>query len=144
MNRFRNGGNNMKKSVALILAFLLCVGAFLGGCTPKADTMPNEFEGIRWISYDYSFCINPADDCNGFYRFNDKTYHIKVTFDGAHLSAADTDNQNTELFYADWMYEKNDNGKETLYVHNINFNTAAYEELKTNYAEFVTLKQEEI
>lgn len=134
----------MKKSVAVALAAILLIAALLCGCSPRVDKTPAEFEDIRWISYDYSFCIKPAEDCAGYYRFNDTKYNIKVSFESSRLKAVDTDNSDKELFSADWLYETNDSGNQTLYIYNIAFNTADYEAFKTNYAEFVTLKQEKI
>ena len=134
----------MKKTVALALALLLCVGAMFSGCTPSYSKSPDQYKEIRWISYDYSFCIKPADDCTGYYTFDGKKYNIKVNFDASHLTAVDTDNNNTELFNADWKYEDNENGDELLYIYNIAFNTKDYEALKTDYAEFVNLKQEKL
>ena len=134
----------MKKIIALLLALSLCAGILLCGCTPKAEKTPDKYEKIRWISYDYSFCINPSDDCKGYYKFGDKKYNIQVTFESTRVTAVDTDNSGKELFNGDWMYEKNDDGEDTLFIHNISFNTKDYSDLKTNYAEFVTLRQEKL
>ena len=134
----------MKKAIAVVLVIAALFCALFCGCAPRYEKSPAEYEGIRWITYDYSFCIKPAEDCAGFYRFNDTKYNIKVSFDSSRLTAVDTDNSNKELFNADWLYETNDSGDKTLYIYNIAFNTADYEALKTNYAEFVTLKQEKL
>lgn len=133
----------MKKTVALALAVILCIGVVLYGCSPTYSKSPDEYEGIRWIAYDYSFSINPADECKGFYKYGDTKYNIQVTFESSRFTAVDTD-KNTELFYGDWTYEDNVNGDDNLYLYNITFNKDEYEELETNYAEFVTLKQETI
>ena len=45
----------MKKSIALAIALILCLSAVLCGCTPRYDTSPDMVEGVRWITYDYSF-----------------------------------------------------------------------------------------
>lgn len=132
----------MRRTMAFAAAVAVCICALICGCTPKVDKSPDQYEGIRWISYDYSFCIQPENNCEGYYRFGDKKYNIRVTFDSFRLTAADTDNSDRELFSGDWMYEKNEDGIETLYIYNIDFNKEDYEEFKTNYAEFVTLKQE--
>lgn len=134
----------MKKTIAIALVFVLCLGAVLCGCSPKFDTPPDKYEGIRWITYDYSFCINPADECKGYYKFGDTKYNIQAVFDNTRLSVIDTDNADNELFYADWMFEKNDEGEDQLYIYNIAFNKDDYEAFENNYAEFVTLKQEKI
>ena len=134
----------MKKAVALAVVVVLCVCAAFSGCTPTYDKTPDQYSKIRWIAYDYSFCINPADGCKGYYKFNDKKYNIKVSFDASRLTAVDLDNKNTELFTADWLYEKNENDNTMLYVYNMMFNIKAYKEFKTDYAEFATLKQEKI
>lgn len=134
----------MKKAIALTIVAMLCVCAVLSGCTPSYDKTPDKYKKIRWITYDYSFCINPTDDCKGFYKFNDKKYSIKATFESSRLTAVDTDNKDTELFTADWMYETNDSGNQTLYIYNIMFNTKDYKELETNYSEHATLKMEKV
>ena len=134
----------MKKSIALAIALILCLSAVMCGCTPRYDTSPDMVEGIRWITYDYSFCIKPAEDCTGFYKYNDKKYDIKVTFEGSRLTAVDTGNSNKELFNADWIYENSDTGKQLLYIYNIKFNKDDYEEFKSNFAEYVNLKQEKL
>lgn len=134
----------MKKTIAVFVAALICLSAVLCGCSPQYDKSPDQYNDIRWITYDYSFCINPKDGCKGYYNFKDKKYNIKVTFDSSRLTAVDTDNSNTELFNADWSYETNDAGKQTLYVYNISFNKKDYEEFENNLAEYVTLKQEKI
>ena len=133
----------IKKTVALTLVLILCLSAVLCGCAPRYDTSPDKFEGIRWIAYDYSFCIDPADECRGYYKFGDTKYNIQVSFKSSWLQTIDTDT-GKELFNGDWLFEKNDDGQERLYIYNIRFNTNDYEALKTNYAEFVTLKQEKI
>ena len=133
----------MKKTIAAALALLLCVGILLGGCAASNGKSPDQYKEIRWIAYDYSFCINPADNCRGYYTFNDVKYNIKVSFDSSRLTAVDTATDK-ELFSADWLFEKTDDGAEMLYVYNMMFNTADYEDFKTNYAEFVSLKQEKI
>ena len=134
----------MKKSIAMALAVILCLSVVLCGCAKKFDKSPDQFEGIRWITYDYSFCINPADDCKGFYKFGDTKYNIQVKFESSRFAAVDTDKGDTELFNGDWTYEKDNSGKEQLYLYNIRFNKDDYEAFEKNYAEFVTLKQEEI
>lgn len=134
----------MKKSIALAIALILCLSAVMCGCTPRYDTSPDMVEGVRWITYDYSFCINPADDCTGYYKYSEKKYNIRADFETNWLTVVDIGNGDTELFTGDWMYEKDTNGKDQLYIYNIRFNKDDYEELENNYAEFVTLKQEEI
>lgn len=132
----------MKKVIALAMAAVICVGVLLSGCTPMYDKSPDQYSKIRWITYDYSFKILPSDGCKGTYKFNDKTYNIKAEFESSRVKVVDTDNKNTELFNGDWTYEKNSDGAEQLYIYNISFNTKAYKELDTDYAEHVTLKQE--
>ena len=134
----------MKKSIAMALAVILCLSVVLCGCAKKFDKSPDQFEGIRWITYDYSFSINPADDCKGFYKFGDTKYNIQVKFESSRFTAVDTDKSEAELFNGDWTYEKDNSGKEQLYLYNIKFNKDDYEAFEKNYAEFVTLKQEEI
>lgn len=134
----------MKKTVVFALAVILCIGAVFGGCMPNNGKTPDKYTDIRWITYDYSFCIKPADDCSGFYKFNDKKYNIKVTFDSSVLTAVDTDKDNTELFSGEWTYQTNDSGNETLYIYNIKFNKKDYKEFESNFAEIATLKQEKI
>lgn len=134
----------MRKTVAIALVLILCLSAVFCGCAPRYDTSPDKVEGIRWITYDYSFCINPADDCKGYYKFGDTKYNIQVKFESSRFTAVDTDKSDTELFNGDWTYEKDNSGKEQLYLYNIRFNKDDYEELEKDYAEFVTLKQEEI
>lgn len=134
----------MKKTIAIVLAVVLCAGMLLAGCAPRYETAPNEQKDVRWISYDYSFCINPADDGKGYYTFNDKRYNIQVSFDGAMMKAVDTDNSNTELFSGDWMYETTDGKNELLYLYNLSFNKKDYPEMENNFSEFVNLKKEKI
>ena len=134
----------MKKTVAFALAVILCIGVFLGGCAPRVDKTPDQYKDIRWISYDYSFCIKPAESCTGYYKYNDKKYNIIVTFENSRLTAADRDNGNAELFSAEWMYEKDSNGAELLYIYDITFNKKDYPELENNFAEYVNLKQEKL
>ena len=134
----------MKKSIAMALAVILCLSVVLCGCAKKFDKSPDQFEGIRWITYDYSFCINPADDCKGYYKFGDTKYNIQVKFESSRFTEVDTDKSEAELFNGDWTYEKDNSGKEQLYLYNIKFNKDDYEAFEKNYAEFVTLKQEEI
>ena len=134
----------MKRIIALAIAAVLCIGVVFAGCAPSFSKSPNEYDDIRWISYDYSFCIRPAEDCTGFYKYNDKKYDIKVSFEGSRLTAVDTGNSNKELFNADWIYENSDTGKQLLYIYNIKFNKDDYEEFKSNFAEYVNLKQEKL
>ena len=133
-----------KLIAALLLAVVLSVCSVLCGCSPQFDKSPAEYEGIRWISYDYSFCFDPADDCKGYYRFDETVYNIKVDFDSSRLTVFDVDNANTELFTGDWTYETSPSGSENLFVHSIVFNKKDYEAFRTNYAEFVSLKQEKV
>ncbi|MBQ5398998.1 MAG: hypothetical protein IIU14_06155 [Ruminococcus sp.] len=134
----------MKKAVAILAAVIVCLCALFSGCTPTYDKSPDQYSKIRWITYDYSFCIKPDDGCKGFYKFNDKKYNIQVTFDSSRLTAADIDNKNAELFTADWMYDKNDAGSEILYVYNIMFNKKDYKEFENNFAEHASLKKEKV
>ena len=53
----------MKRIIALAIAAVLCIGVVFAGCAPSFSKSPNEYDDIRWISYDYSFCIKPAEDC---------------------------------------------------------------------------------
>ena len=134
----------MKRLTALALAILVCLGALFAGCTPIAGSSPDQNKEVRWITYDYSFCINPADDCKGYYTFNDVRYNIQVKFEGSRLTAVDLDNNNTELFAAEWMYEKSDSGSDMLYICNIDFNKEAYPDFESNLAEYTMLKQEKL
>ena len=123
----------IKKSIALAVALILCLSAVMCGCTPRYDTRPDKVEGVRWITYDYSFCINPADDCKGYYKIGDKKYNIQAKFESNWLTVTDTDTD-----------KKNDNGNEELYIYSIKFNKDDYEELENYLAEYVTLKQEKV
>ncbi len=129
----------MKKTVATVVAVLLCVCFVLSGCTGSYDKRPDQYKKIRWVSSDYSFRIYPEDGCTGMYKFNNKKYNIKVKFDKDTLTVYDTDNKNTELFNADWMYKD-----KNLYIYGILFNTKKYKDLKTNYSEYVTLHTEKL
>ena len=129
----------MKKTVSMAVTALIFVCLILSGCTGTYDKSPDQIKKARWATPDYSFIINPTDDCKGTYKFDGKKYNIKVEFKNSNLTAFDTDNKNTELFNADWMYEDKD-----LYIYNISFNTKEYKNFKTNYSEFVTLKKEKI
>lgn len=133
----------MKKSIALAVVLILCLSAVMCGCAPRYDTRPDKVEDARWITYDYSFCIDPTDDCKGYYKIGDKKYNIQAKFEDNWLTVTDTDTDK-ELFNADWMYEKNDNGNEELYIYNIKFNKDDYEELENHLAEYVNLKKEKI
>ncbi len=129
----------MKKTVSIAVTALVFVCVILSGCTGTYDKSPDQIKKARWVTPDYSFIINPTDDCKGSYKFGDTKYNIKVEFKNSNLTVFDTDNKNTELFSADWMYEDKD-----LYIYNISFNTKDYKDFKTNYSEFVTLKKEKI
>ena len=126
----------MKKTLITAFCALLCVCFVFSGCTGVNDKKPDQFKNIRWETPDYSFIIYPSDGCKGTYKFNDKKYNIKVDFTNTDLTAYDTDNKNTELFYAQWTY--ND---EELYIYDISFNTEKYKDFKENYAEYVSLKK---
>lgn len=130
----------MKKVLSLAVIAVLCVSMLLTACTGKYDKKPDEYTKIRWAAPDYSFTIYPDKDCTGVYKFSGKTYNIKVEFEGAaSLTVRDTDNKDTRLFIADWMY---DDGN--LYIYNIQFNTKDYKAFKENYAEYVTLTKEKV
>ena len=126
----------------IICAWLIvaCLGALLVGCTGVPDKRPDEYSGIRWISPDYSIRFTPDDGCKGSYYFNDKKYNLRFEFDSTSVNAYDTDNNDACLFYASWTYEEN----ERLYLYNISFDKEKYKEMKNNYMEFITLKQESL
>ena len=126
----------MKKTVVIAFSMLMCICVFFGGCTASYDKSPDQFKNIRWETPDYSFIINPSDGCKGVYKFNDKKYSIKAVFDGSYLSVKDTANKNTELFNAQWTYDKDE-----LYIYDISFNEKSYKEFKENYSEYVKLKK---
>ena len=130
----------MKKTALIAVALILCISLFMTACTGTYDKAPYEYTKIRWASPDYSFTIYPDKDCTGTYRFDDKTYNIKVEFEGASsLIVRDTDNKDERLFFADWMYDDGD-----LYIYNIQFNTQKYKVFEENYAEYVTLTKEKV
>lgn len=127
----------MKKLLSLIIALLMAVSVLLCGCTPVFDKSPDEYEGVKWVTPDYSFRFNPSNDCKGNFNYKETKYNIQATFDGSRITVTDTD-KNQELFNGDWTYEDGD----YLYVYNISYNTSAYEELKHNFSEFFRLNQE--
>lgn len=130
----------MKKLALIAAAVVLCMSILLTACTGTYDKRPDEYKKIRWAAPDYSFTIYPDKDCTGTYKFHDKTYNIKVQFEGvSSLTVRDTDNKDTRLFIADWMYEDGD-----LYIYNIQFNIKDYKEFEENYAEYVTLGKEKV
>ena len=124
--------------IALISAMALLI-ASLYGCVPVAGTSPAQAENVKWVTPDYSFRFNTADDCKGNFNYKDVKYNIQVKFDGSHVSVMDAD-KNKELFNGEWMYEDGDH----LYIHTVMYNTADYEEFKTNYSEFYRLNQEKL
>lgn len=128
----------MKRLISLAAAVVLLISA-LTGCTGTYDKSPDEYKNIRWITPDYSFSIYPSKDCTGTYKFNDKTYSIKIEFETSRLKARDTANSYEWFFVADWMYKNDD-----LYIYNIQYNTKDYKELKENYSEFYTLGKEKL
>lgn len=134
----------MKKTVALAVAVVICLAVLFAGCTPSYSETPDKNKDIRWIAYDYSFCINPAEDCTGYYTVKDNKFNIKVTFDGSMLKAVDTDNNDTELFVGDWIYETSNSGATLLNIYNLQFNKSDYPVFENYFAEFVNLKQEKI
>ncbi len=127
----------MKRILCFTAAVLIAVSVLFAGCSPAYDKSPDQFTKIRWSAPDYSFIINPSDGCKGTYKFNDTKYNIKAEFDGSHIIVQDTD-KNKELFFGEWMYDDEDR----LYVYNLSFNTDDYKDLKSNFAEFVTLNRE--
>ena len=130
----------MKRPVYIAAAVLLCMTVLLTACTGKYDKKPDEYTKIRWAAPDYSFTIYPDKDCTGVYKFDGKTYNIKAEFEGAStVFIRDTDNKDTRLFVADWMYDD-----DNLYIYNIQFNTDDYKAFKENYAEYVTLTKEKV
>jgi hypothetical protein len=112
--------------------------AMFTGCSPSYNKTPDKYKNMRWIAPDYSFMINPTDNCKGYYKYNDKKYNIRAIFENTYISIVDTDNKDTEMFFANWSYDKD----EHLYIYNISFRADNYKELKDNFAEFVTLNQE--
>ena len=129
----------MKRIICVSLALVMLAGLLLSGCAPAYDKSPDKFEGVKWVTPDYSFRFNPSDDCKGNYTYNETKYMIQVKFDGSRFTVTDT-GANKELFNGDWLYEDG----EHLYVYNIAYNTADYEEFKTNYSEFYRLNQEKL
>ncbi len=133
----------MKKTVCLLLAVLLCVGAMLTGCTNNAGERPDSYSGIRWISSDYRIRFTPDDGCKGSYYYGDKKYNLRFEFDSSSVIAYDLEKKDengndVRFFWADWSYE--DDGKLTL-LH-ISFNKSEYKEIENDKTEFITLKQE--
>jgi len=122
--------------IALISAFALLL-ASLCGCVPVAGTSPAEVENVKWVTPDYSFRFNTADDCRGNYTYNGTKYNIQAAFEGGRITVTDLD-KNQELFSGDWKYEDTD----YLFVYNIVYNTADYGELENNFSEFYRLNQE--
>lgn len=129
----------MKKMIVIAVAALMCICCVFSGCTGTHDKSPDKFKKIRWITSDYSFCINPEDGCKGFYKFNGRKYNIKAEFKSGVVYIYDTDKKNTELFNGDWSYDKDE-----LYIYGIMFNKKAYKDFETNYAEHVNLHQEKL
>lgn len=129
----------MKKLICGLITALILTGVLLGGCAPAYDKSPDKYEGIKWVTNDYSFRFNPSDDCKGDYNYQGTKYNIRVEFDGSHVSVKDAD-KDKELFYGDWMYEDETH----LYIHGIKYNTDDYKELKSDYSEFYTLHQEKL
>ena len=129
----------MKKIICVSLAFVIILSVMMTGCAPSYDKSPDQYTGIRWITPDYSFMINPKDSCKGFYKYNETKYNIKAEFQSTRMTVTHTD-KNKELFFADWTYEEG----EHLYVYNITFNSKDYKEFERNYAEFVRLNQEKL
>ena len=112
----------------------------LVGCTPSSGKSPAEYEGVKWVTSDYSFRFNPEDECKGNYNYNDVKYNIKVEFSGTKISVKDTGNDDKELFNGEWMYEDGD----YLYIHSINYNTSDYEAFEKNFHAFYRLHQEKL
>ena len=129
----------MKKLVCIALAAIFALSLMLVGCTPASKKSPAEYEGVKWVTPDYSFRFNPEDECKGNYNYNDKKYNIKVEFSGTKISVKDTDTDK-ELFDGEWMYEDGNH----LYIHSVKYNTEDYEEMKKNYSEFFRLHQESL
>ncbi len=129
----------MKRTVALAVCALMFVCFVLGGCAQSFDKSPDQYKNIRWETPDYSFIINPSDSCKGIYKFNNKSYNIKVEFDGSYITVKDTDNKNTELFNGQWTYDD-----EQLYIYDIQFNKKTYKDFKENYSEYVKLQKGKI
>ncbi len=129
----------MKRTVAAAVAVIMCLCFALSGCAGNYDKSPDQYKKVRWITPDYSFSIYTDNGCKGIYKFNNKKYNIKAKFGSTAVYVYDTDNKNTELFNADWMYDG-----DRLHIYGINFNTKKYKEFETNYAEFVDLQKEKI
>lgn len=129
----------MKKLICLLIAFLLVIGTVLCGCSPAFDKTPAEYEDVKWVTPDYSFRFNTADDCKGNYNFSDKKYSIQVEFDNTRIIVNDID-KGEELFSGLWSYED----KDYLFVYDIQYNTSEYEEFENNYSEFYRLHQEKL
>ena len=130
---------HMKRILSAALAAVILLSLVLCGCAPAFDKTPAEYENVKWVTPDYSFRFNTADDCKGNFNYKDVKYNIQVKFDGSHVSVMDAD-KNKELFNGEWMYEDGDH----LYIHTVMYNTADYEEFKTNYSEFYRLNQEKL
>lgn len=128
----------MKRIIPVVIAALLLISVMFCGCAPAFDKSPDEYKDIKWVTNDYSFRINPSDDCKGNYNFQDTKYNIQAEFDGSHISVKDTD-KNKELFYGEWIYDG-----DHLYIHGISYNTSDYKEFEDNYSEFYSLHQEKI
>ena len=129
----------MKKLICIALAMMFALSLMLVGCTPASKKSPAEYEGVKWVTPDYSFRFNPEDECKGNYNYNDKKYNIKVEFSGTKISVKDTDTDK-ELFDGEWMYEDGD----YLYIHSIKFNTSDYEEFEKSFHAFYRLHQEKL
>ena len=106
----------MKRILSAALAAVILLSLVLCGCAPAFDKTPAEYEKVKWVTPDYSFRFNTADDCKGNFNYKDVKYNIQV------------------------MYEDGDH----LYIHTVMYNTADYEEFKTNYSEFYRLNQEKL
>lgn len=129
----------MKRLLCIALAAVIIVGTMLAGCTPLYDKRPDDYSGIRWITPDYSFRIEPENDCKGKYYYNDKGYEIQAEFATNMVRVICTSDGNKQLFTANWMYED-----DNLYIYDISYNTADFKELEDNHNEFYTLRPEEL
>ena len=129
----------MKKLVCAAFAVVFLLSIAMCGCTPVPSKTPDKYEGVKWVTPDYSLRFNPDDDYKGNYTYNNVKYNIQVEFDGSRVTATDID-KDQKLFDGDWMFEEG----EHLYIHGVKYNTSDYEELKGDFQEFFRLHKEKI
>lgn len=83
----------MKKLVCAAFAVVFLLSIAMCGCTPVPSKTPDKYEGVKWVTPDYSLRFNPDDDCKGNYTYNNVKYNIQVEFDGSRVTATDIDKE---------------------------------------------------